>query len=80
MSGWALNQDLGGFGGVMTVGVVSLDSWCRWLLQVYVYIVLGGNMGILCAPSVQSCCILSISASYRSFVYGRYRKSILDCV
>ena len=32
------------------------------------------------APSVQSCCTLSISASYHVFVYGRYRKSRLVCV
>ena len=30
--------------------------------------------------SVQSCCTLSISASYCVFVYGRYRKSRLVSV
>ena len=36
------------------------------------YIVLSGYLRILGAPSVQSCCTLSISASYHVFVYGRY--------
>ena len=54
------------------------------------FIVVGGYLGILCAPSVQSCCTLWISVSYRVFVYdiyrksrlvyGRYRKSRLVCV
>ena len=30
--------------------------------------------------AVQSCCTLWISASYRIFVHGRYRKSRLVCV
>ena len=38
-------------------------------------IVLGGYLRILSAPSVQHCCTLSISASYRVFVYDKYRKS-----
>ena len=38
------------------------------------YSVLGGHLHILGAPSVQSCCTLSISASYHVFVLGRYRK------
>ena len=46
----------------------------------YMYIVLGGYLHVLGAPSVQSCCTISISASYRVFVYGRYRKSRLVCV
>ena len=41
------------------------------------YIVLGGYLRILGAPSVQSCCTLSISTSHRVFVYDRYRKSCL---
>ena len=41
------------------------------------YIVLGGYLHILGSPSVQSCCTLSISASYHVFVYDRYRKSRL---
>ena len=40
-------------GCVMSVCVVSLDYSCRWQIQVSVY----------CAPTVQSCCTLSISAS-----------------
>ena len=40
-----------------------------------IYSVLGGYLHILGAPTVQSCCILLISASYRVFVYGRYRES-----
>ena len=39
-----------------------------------------GYLRILGAPSVQSCCTLSISASYHVFVYDRYRKSRLVCV
>ena len=31
----ALSQGLGGWGGVMSVCVVSLDSLCRWQVQVY---------------------------------------------
>ena len=46
----------------------------------HLYIVLGGYLGILGAPRVQSCCTLWISASYSVFVYGRYRKSRLVCV
>ena len=53
------------------MSVVSLD---------YLYIVLGGYLRILGAPSVQSCCTLCISASYRVLVYGRYHKSRLVCV
>ena len=50
-----LGQGLGGWGGVMSVCV---DSRSR-----YLYIVLGSFLRILGAPSVQSCCTLSISAS-----------------
>ena len=35
----------------------------------YLYIVLGGYLRILGAPSVQSCCTLWISVSYRVFDY-----------
>ena len=35
----------------------------------YLYIVLHGYLRILGAPSVQSCCILSISASYHVLVW-----------
>ena len=56
----SLGQGLGRWGGVMYVGVVILcvDGRSR-----YLYIVLGGYLYILCAPSVQSYCTLSISAS-----------------
>ena len=37
------------------------------------YFVLGRYLCIFGAPSIQSCCTLSISASYHVFVYGRYR-------
>ena len=43
------------------------------------YLVLGGYLRILCAPSVQSCCTSLIYTSYRVLVCGRYRKSRL-CV
>ena len=43
----------------------------------YLYVALIGYLRILGAPSVQYCCTLSISASYRLFAYGRYRKSRL---
>ena len=46
----------------------------------YMYILLGGYLHIICAPSVQSSSTLSISASYRVSVYGRYCKSGLVCV
>ena len=46
----------------------------------YLYAVLCGYLRILESLSVQSWCTLSISASYRVFVYGRYRKSRLVCV
>ena len=43
---------------------MSLVSLCRWQVQVS-YIVLGGYLRILDAHNVESCCTLSISASYR---------------
>ena len=46
----------------------------------YLCIVLGGYLRILGALGVLSCCNLSISASYRVFVCGRYCKSRLVCV
>ena len=51
---------LGGWVGVMSLCVVSLDSLCR---SRYLYSVLGRFLPILGAPSVQSCCTISISAS-----------------
>ena len=53
-----LGQGLGGWGCVLSVCVVSLDSLCRCQVQVSVYCARR-----IPAPSVQSCCTLSISAS-----------------
>ena len=66
-----------GPGVVLCLCVVSLDYLCRWQVRVSVYC---GYRHILCAPSVQSCCTLSISASYRVFVCVRYHKSSLISV
>ena len=71
MGAWARVWD----GGVLCVYILCEDDRFR-----YLYIVLGGYMRILGAPSVQSCCTLSISSSYRIFFCGKYRKSILVCV
>ena len=54
--------------------------FCGYVRTGYLYIVLGGYIRILCAPSIQSCYSLSIFASYRVFVYSRYRTSTLVCV
>ena len=61
----------------LRVWILCVDGSSRYM---YTCIVLGGYLLILGAPSVQSCCTLSISASYHVFVYGRYRKSRLVCV
>ena len=53
-----LGQGMGWWGVVMSVCGVSVDGRCK-----YLYIVLGGFLRIFGAPSVQSCCTLSISAS-----------------
>ena len=69
-----LDHGLENWGGVMFV-------WVRIMLidgrSMYMYIMLGGYLLILGAPSVQSGSTLSIYASYSVFVYGRYRKSRL---
>ena len=70
-----MGRGLGGVGWCYVC--VSCDSLCRWQVQVSV---LGRFLRILGAPSVQSCRTLWISASYRVFVYGRYRESRLVCV
>ena len=62
--------------GVMFVCVLSLHYLCGLSVQVSVYCA----RNILGAPSVQSCCTLSISASDHVFVYDRYCKSRLACV
>ena len=78
--GW--NRGLGpGSGGVvlclcgLLVRILCVDGRSR-----YLYIVLDRYMHILGAPSVQSCCTFSVSASYNAFVHGRYHKSSLICV
>ena len=53
-----------------------MDSLCRWQVQVSVY---SARFRILDAPSVQSCCTLSISVSYHVVCCGRYRKSSETC-
>ena len=61
---------------VLRARIHRLDGRSR-----YLYIVQGGYLrSILCASSIQSCCTLSISASYRVFACGRYRKSSLRVV
>ena len=62
--------------------VLCLCELRVWILCVdgrsrYLCIVLDEYLRILGVPSVQSCCTLSISASYCAFVYGRYLKSRL---
>ena len=72
---WGVRSGLGpgsgGWGGDIAVWAVSSDSLCRWHVQV--------SIVCLRCTCVQSCCTLSISASYHVFVYGRYRKSRLVC-
>ena len=46
----------------------------------YLYIVLDGHLRILCAPSVQICCTLSISASYRVFLWHKSQIQTRLCV
>ena len=58
---------------------VSLDSLCRWQVQVSVYCARRIHAHLRCTQ----CSImlhLWISASYRVFVCGRYRKYRLVCV
>ena len=57
-----LDQGLEWWGSIMSVWVciICVDDMSR-----YLYIVLGRYLHIFGAPSVQSCCTLSISASYR---------------
>ena len=57
--------------GGISVYVVGVLILCVDGRPRYLYIVLG----ILGALSVQSCCTLSISASYRVFICVRYHKS-----
>ena len=60
---------------VLSVRILCVDGRSR-----YLYIALGGYMGIIGAPSAKSCCTLLISTSYHAFVYSRYHKSRLICV
>ena len=95
MGGLDVCQCLGfsGVGGKWVCGLdEGLEGWCYVLCELwvriicvdgrsrYLYIVLGEYLRILGAPSVQSCCTLSISTYYHVFVYGRYCKSRLVCV
>ena len=50
------------------VGIIYVDG-----RSMYLYIVLGRQLQILGAHSVQSCCTLSISAFYHVFVCGKSR-------
>ena len=70
-----LDQDLDGWCYVC----VSLDPMCRWHVQLSVYCAkrIPAHLG---CTQFQPCCTLTISASYRVFVCGRYRKSRLVCV
>ena len=61
----------------------GLEGWCYVCVDGrsrYLYIVIGGYLRILGAPSVQSCFTLSRSANYDVFVCSRYCKSSLVCV
>ena len=66
-------------GLVLCLFAVRMDYACRWQVQISVYCD-RRTLRILSAPSVQSCCTLSIHASYRILVCVRYHKSILVCV
>ena len=53
--------------------VLCLCVLCVWILCIdgrsrYLYIVLGGYLHILGAPSVQSCCTISISCGSRTWI------------
>ena len=77
---WGLGVGLGrGLGGwaVLCLCVLWILIFCVDGRSRYLYIMLGGYLRMVGSPSVQSCFTLSISASYRVFVYGRYRKSRL---
>ena len=50
-------------GGVMSVCVVSLDSLCRWQVQVSVYCARRIPVHLRCTPVFKSRCTLSISGS-----------------
>ena len=81
---------------VGTVAVCDAEVWVvSWLVGgwhflcviivvagrfMHLYIVLSGYISILGAQSGQSLCTLSISATYRIFVCGRYRKPRIACV
>ena len=84
--GFGLYESCKNRGSVGCVSVFGLRWWCMWGVvrelgsgsgRVVLYLC---ELRILGAPSVQSCCTLLITASYRVFVYDRYRKSRLVCV
>ena len=56
---------------------MSLDTLCRWQVQVSVYCARQIPGHITCTQC-KSCCTLSISASYGVFACGRYCQSNLD--
>ena len=83
--GFGLYQSCGNRRSVVCVSVFGL-RWCRWGLRpgsgrvrwCYVcvsldYLCRWQVLLLLGVPSVQSCCTLSISASYHVFVCVRYR-------
>ena len=74
-----LDQGLEGWDGVMSVCVVSLDSLCRYKVQVSVYCAWLIHAHLRCTQC-SILCTIWISASYRVFVYSRYRKSRCVCV
>ena len=73
---WALARP--GSGGVLWC-YVSL-GFCVDGRSRYLYIALDGYLRILGAPSVQSCCTLWISASYRVFLWQILQIQTCLCV
>ena len=73
---------VGGGGGLLVRVCKGVVMLCLCELRVWIICVNGRSryMYSVPAPSVQSCCTLSISASYHIFVCSRYRKSGLVCV
>ena len=66
--------------GMRGCGVCCESGFFVYMACPCIYIVLSGYLHIFGLSSVQSCCNLSISASYYVFVCGRYRRSRLACV
>ena len=73
---WEVGREMDqGLEGWWYVCVSCESGFSVWMAGLY--IVLGGYLRSIGAPSVQSCFTLSISAFYHVFVYGKYR---LVCV